>query len=437
MSQQNPQKDRRDFLKKSLLAGTGFFIVPRHVLGGAGYIAPSEKVTLGFIGLGRKGLGHGLRMSQNNELQYLAACDVDATKMKRWRKRVKKSLKKQGKVASIDYTDDFRTIIDRKDIDAVVISTPDHWHAIPAIAAMKAGKDVYGEKPLTRTIEEGRAMVKAARKYDRIFQTGSQQRSAYNFRHAAELVRNGYIGEIKQIRVWLGTPTYGTACELPEMDVPKVINWDAWIGPAPYRGYHNDLAPRIPEKFWPRWRYYKEFGGGMLADWGAHMFDIIQWALDMDHTGPVLFTPPTDPKADTGLTFQYANGIKVIQENFGRGNAISFEGSEGTIQVSRSFVDSTPKSLAERKIGENEKRVYFSDNHTADFVQAVKTRKKPIADVEIGHRTNSICCIANFAYWLRRPLKWDPTTEAFEGDVEANALRGREDRAPYAKYAGS
>jgi predicted dehydrogenase len=362
----------------------------------------------------------------------VAACDVDSEKVSKFTEQVNSWYAEQENASdysSCESYSDYHEILDRDDIDAVIICLPDHWHAIPSIEAMKAGKDVYCEKPLSLTIEEGRAMVNATRKYERVFQTGSMQRSWRDFRHACELVRNGYLGDIKSVKVNVGGPS--VPCDLPEQDIPNTMNWDKWIGPAQYRGYHYDLAPPYPIEIWPQWRRYREFGGGGVTDWGAHMFDIVQWALGMDASGPVEFNPPTDKGADRGLKFKYANGIEVSHEDFGKGFAVRFIGTEGTLDVSRDFLESSDPNLKTHSFGEHEIQLYQSDNHYQNFIHCIKTREKPVADVEIGHRTASLCNIANMTYQLGRKLKWDPAKEEFSNDKEANSMRGREYRKPY------
>jgi predicted dehydrogenase len=293
---------------------------------------------------------------------------------------------------------------------------------VQAIKACEAGKDVYCEKPLALTIKEGRAMVNAARKHKRVFQTGSMQRSWPEFRQAAELVRNGYIGEIKHIKVNVGAPP--VAYNLPEEPIPSGLDWDRWLGPNQPVPFNAELAPPITKDVFPNWRLYKEFGGGMVTDWGAHMFDIVQWALDMDSSGPVAILPPNGSDVPF-LTLQYANGIQMTHEKWDWSNAIHFIGSEGEIKVQRRKIETTPESLAARVIGETEKRVYKSENHYKDFLQAMRDRSRPICDVEVGHRTASVCTLANLAYELKRPLRWDPAKEQFQNDKAANALLGR------------
>jgi hypothetical protein len=244
------------------------------------------------------------------------------------------------------------------------------------------------------------------------------QRSWEDFRKACELVRGGYLGEISEVKVNVGGPP--SSYNLPTEKMRPELDWNLWLGPAFYAQYNSILAPPYPLDNWPLWRAYKEFGGGGVTDWGAHMFDIVQWALGMDHTGPVRFIPPSQ-KADRGLTFVYENGIKVTHEDFNRGNAVRFIGSEGTLDVSREFLESSIGGLTDRNISKEDYNLYYSDNHYQNFIDCIKSREKPVADVEIGHRTASICNIANIAYDIKRPLDWDPNAERFINDDYANS----------------
>lgn len=432
MECQTSKQTRRDFLVKSSLSLAAFTIVPRYVLGGNGYVAPSDKINLGFIGTGKQSQGLGPAFLNLADVQMVAACDIDTIKLGKFKEITEKHYAEKGSQASYNGLStyaDFRDLLNRDDIDGVIIALPDHWHAIPAIAAMKAGKDVYCEKPLSHTIEEGRAMVEVARVYDRVLQTGSMQRSWDGFRQACELVRNGYLGDIQKVLVNVGDPAL--VCDLPEQPIPNSVSWDQWIGPAPYRGYHDVLAPPYPIEIWPKWRDYKEFGGGILCDWGAHMFDIAQWGLGMDHSGPVEITPPADKNAVRGMVFKYENGVEMVHEDFERGWAVRFIGSEGSLDVSRSFMEPSNKNLANHKIKDEERKLYFSDNHYQNWIDCMKSRSKPICDAEVGHRSASVCNIANIGYQLGRKLRWDPIREVFIGDVEANKLKGKDYREPY------
>jgi predicted dehydrogenase len=416
---------RRAFIKKSALASSTFSIVPSHVMGFSG-VTPNDKIQLGFIGVGRQGRGLMTNFVNYDNAAVVAVSDVDIKKMAYFTETFQKQLVRKKKASQqLNEIKSYRELLGRKDIDAVVIASPDHWHAQMAVDAAKAGKDIYCEKPLSSSVAEGRAMVDAARKYQRVFQTGSMQRSWERFRHGVELIRNGYIGDIKEIKVAVGAPY--KACDLPTQETPDTIDWDAWIGPAPYRGYHMDLACPLEDKRWGQWRDYKPFGGGMITDWGAHMFDIIQWALDQDHSGPTLFTPPSSP-AESGLTYTYDNGIKVTHTKWGDGNnEIQFIGSEGRLEVSRSYLRTYPnKALADTPLKDSDmNRVYKSENHHEDWLDAIRNRIRPICDVEIGHRTASVCNVANIAYSLQRPLEWNPVREQFVDDPGANLMLDR------------
>lgn len=424
---------RRKFLSQAALA-SAVFIVPRHVLGGKGHIAPSDKLTLGFIGAGKQAFGLQRSFLDRAEAQIVAVSDVYKVKMDSFATQVNAAYAAKSNQA--DYKgcnayDDYLELLQQKSIDAVVIATPDHWHAAQAVRAAEAGKDIYCEKPLSLTIKEGRAMVNATRKYNRIFQVGSMQRSWPEFRQAVELVRNGYIGDIKNVKVNVGGPP--VAYNLPEEKLPDGLNWDRWLGPnIAFSHYNNALNPALDAKFWGKWRDYKEFGGGMMTDWGAHMFDIAQWGLDMDSKGPISVTPP-DGKDVAVLTYLYENGIVMTHEKFAQnsfGSGVQFNGTSGSIEVYRKKLITNPESLATKEIGSNDKRVYFSDNHYQDFITAVKKRTKPICDVETGHRTATVCNIGNIAYELKKPLKWDYSKEQFD-NKEANELLSRKMRKQY------
>lgn len=422
--------NRRDFVGKAAAVLAGITILPRHVLGGtrpdgSKYIAPSDVISLGFIGTGKQGRGLTTSFLSTNEARIVAIAEVYKAKAQLTLDRIKTHYEKNtqlGTYAEIPIYNDFRELLARKDVDAVVIATPDHWHAAMSVRAAEAGKDIYCEKPLALTVKEGRAMVNAARKYNRVFQTGSMQRSWPEFRQAAELIRNGYIGEVKSIKVNVGPPP--KPYDLPAEPIPEGLDWNAWLGPNMPVAFNSELAPPISKDVFPNWRNYREFGGGMVTDWGAHMFDIVQWALNMDDSGPVEVIAP-DGKEHPFLTYRYENGITMTHEKWDWNNAILFTGTEGELRVQRRKIETTPASLATKVIGETEKHVYKSENHYKDFFDAMRKRSKPICDVEIGHRTASVCNIGNIAYQLNRSLKWNPKKESFKDDKEANALLGR------------
>jgi predicted dehydrogenase len=423
---------RRDFMGKAAVAAAGFMIVPRFVLGGkrtdgSRYLAPSDMVNLGFIGTGKQGKGLTSSFLGTGETRIVALSEVYKAKAQLTLDRIKDYYAKNseaGGYSDIPVYNDFRELLARKDVDAVVIATPDHWHAAMAVRAAEAGKDIYCEKPLSLTVREGRAMVDAARKHKRVFQTGSMQRSWPEFRQTAELIRNGYIGDIKHIKVNVGPPP--VPYTLPAEPIPDGLDWSAWLGPnALPANFNSELAPPTSKDVFPNWRLYKEFGGGMVTDWGAHMFDIVQWSLNMDDSGPVEVIAP-DGKEHPHLTYRYDNGITMTHEKWDWNNAIHFIGSEGDLKVQRRKLETTPASLKDKVIGETEKHVYKSENHYKDFLDAMRNRTKPVCDVEIGHRTASVCNIGNIAYQLGRPLQWNPKKESFKNDKEANALLGRD-----------
>ena len=358
------------------------------------------------------------------ETLVLAACDVDTIKLEAFKTAAEtlNATKLEGGSQTVDTYENYLELLDRKDIDAVVIVAPDHWHAKMAVDAAKAGKDIYCEKPLAATVAEGRAMVDAARKYDRVFQTGNMQRSWRNFRHACEMVSNGYIGEVKEINVSVGDPWM--ACELLAEPVPENLNWDLWVGPSLFRNYNAELAPPIESRSWANWRAYRGYGGGQVTDWGAHMFDIAQWAMGMDKSGPVEFIPP-EHGAKRGMKMVYENGVVMNHVDWGSFNAVQFLGSEGKIEVSRGFYRSDIEGLTELELKESDTALYTSDNHYQDWIDAIKKRTRPVSDVETGHRTASLCNIVNIGYALERPLKWKPAHERFIDDDAANSMLTR------------
>ncbi|QGY42666.1 gfo/Idh/MocA family oxidoreductase [Maribellus comscasis] len=419
--------DRRNFIGKTAVGAAAITVIPRHVLGGKGFVAANDKINLGFIGTGKQIYTLLNGIGGCKETVAVAACDVYKQKLEAFVTAAEENNAKKDITSKVDSYHYYRELLDRKDIDAVVIATPDHWHAQIVVDAAKAGKDIYCEKPMALTVAEGRAMVNATRKYDRVFQTGNMQRSWRDFRHAVELVRSGYIGDIKEINVSVGEPV--KQCDLPAQEIPEGLDWNEWVGPSLYRGFNEILAPADKNGPWAWWRGYRDFGGGLVTDWGAHMFDIAQWALDMDESGPVQFLPPSEPAQTHGLTMVYENGVRVNHKLWGGeddGNAVQFIGTDGKIEVSRGFLRTFPnEKLAKDEIKETDKHVYFSDNHYQDWVDAMKTRTKPISDVETGHRTASVCNLTNIAYELQRPLLWDPDAEKFKGDDFANMMLSR------------
>jgi predicted dehydrogenase len=421
-----PRLSRRQFVH-TLAAGAAGLPLLADPLHAAGAKGPNDRITLGFIGVGTMGRGHLAGFLHAPDVQVVAVCDVVAERREAARKMADDhyaARKAKGGYKGCAAHTDFRDLLARKDIDAVVIATPDHWHAIPCILAARAGKDIYCEKPLTHSIAEGRRIVAEVARARVIFQTGSQQRSEFanRFRTAVELVRNGRLGKVKVVRIGVGGPA--VPCDLPEQPVPAGTDWDLWLGPAPKRGYNEVLCPRGVHHHFPAWRDYREYGGGGLADMGAHHFDIAQWALDMDGSGPVKIEPPAG-KASSGLKFTYANGVEMFH---GGPRDCTLEGTEGTVIVWRDGLETKPEGILKEPLGPGAFRVYPSSDHRRNWLDCVRARKQTICPAEVGHRSATVCHLGNIGYRLRRALTWDPAKERFAED-EANRLLDREPRA--------
>ncbi|MGJ8652255.1 MAG: Gfo/Idh/MocA family protein [Opitutaceae bacterium] len=416
---------RREFLKKGTALGASLFAAPMilraETLGLNGRVGPNSRITMGFIGFGKQ-IGANLGISGNENVQPLYVCDLKPDALDRARGEMKKR-----KFPDVIATPNYEDLINDPALDAIVVVTPDHWHAAISIAAMRAGQDVYVEKPMTLTIEEGKAMVEAEQRYGSIVQVGSMQRSDRAFRKAAEIVRNGWIGEIKEVYVGLGTfpaPTLGA-----EEAIPEGFNYDKWLGPAPYEPY---TANRVKGDYGGGWRSYWEYGSRKNGDWGAHHYDITQWALGRDTTGPVKFTPKGHEGAKYA-SYEYGDGIKVVRDHPDRkGHMIRFIGTEGDVCVSRSGkLDTTPAALASRPLNPAEAHLYNSPNHHTNWIDCIRTRKTPICSATVGHRTGTICQLAGIAERLNRPIQWDPEAEQIIGDAAAQRWQDRPRRAGY------
>lgn len=419
---------RREFVRGAAalpLALTGIASVR-----GAQRTPANDRLALGFIGMGTMNRGHLGNFLGQKDVQVVAVCDVDTHRRENAQKTADKRYadeQKSGAYKGCAAYKDFRDLLARKDVDAVVIATPDHWHTIIAMEACKAGKDVYCEKPLTLTIREAKSLIDCVRKYDRVFQVGSQQRSDREFRVACELVRSGKIGKLKTVYVNVGGPSKW--CDLPEEALEEGLDWDLWLGPAPKRAYNSVLSPRGVHTHFPNWRNYREYSGGMMTDWGAHHFDIAQWGLGMDQSGPIEIIPPQDPKADKGVRYVYANGVEVVHSGKARG--VLFVGTDGEVNVDRGFLATKPDGLKDLKLGDGDVQLYKSPGHQRDWLQCIRSRKRPICDVEVGARSVTVCHLGNLAYWNHRTLRWDPKEWQFQGDAEANQWLDRERRGPW------
>ncbi len=382
---------------------------------------------MGAIGTGGQGTRHigggiwvqGGGFVSKPQVQFVAVCDVNTRNRDNARNIINKHY---GNSDCAEYKD-FRELLAREDIDALLVATPDHWHALPCIAAAKVGKDMYCEKPMTLTIEEARVVADTMKRYGRIYQVGTQQRSWHEFRFACELVRNGYIGQVKSITVNVGG-TSNWWCDAPGEPVPEWLDWNTWLGPAPWRPYTSKIAPG-------GWMAYRDYSGGEMTNWGAHMFDIAQWAMGMDESGPVEIIPPDDKEYKV-LTYKYANGTMMTRNKISKEvPGVLFEGTEGKIEVSRDHLVAQPESLLRQKITPDQVHLYESKNHPDNFLECIRTRNRPASDAEVGCRSITVCHLGNIAYWLKRPLQWDPKEEKFVNDPEADRMKSRTMRAPW------
>jgi len=425
------QLTRRKFLKTAAIGAVGVAVFPQFVTScqnkKAGEVADGI-IRLGFIGLGQQAMYLLNGFMGMPEVEVVAGCDVYGIKRERFLKRVNDHNVTQQKSVAVEVYENYKDLIAREDIDAVVIATPDHWHAFIAIAACNAKKNVYLEKPLTFTIKEGQELVKAVRNNGVILAVGSQQRSDPNFQHAVKMVQEGKIGKIEKVNAYVGAPP--TPYDLPEESVPADLNWPLWLGPSEFIHYNSQLNPPISldpeqnEQFWGAWRWYKELGGGFTTDWGAHMFDIAQWGLGMDNSGPVEIIPAgyQDTKF---LTYKYADGAVMTEEPFDekQTKGVKFWGDKGWIEVSRGHYLASDDSLLPPKVEETGGAYETKVPHLENFINAVKTKTDPVVPVEIGHRSCTVCTLGNIAYDMKRPIKWDPATEKFVDDPEADKNR--------------
>lgn len=427
---------RRAFLKRVggvSAALTAPVIVPTSVFGADGTIAPSNRITIGFIGMGRQALAANIPgFLHQPDAQVVAVCDVDSWRMGRAKQQVEDFYAKNqssGTFKGCAALSDWRDLIARKDIDAVMISTPDHWHVVMAMAALKAGKDVSCEKPLTRNIAEGRKLADLVLKKRRVFCTDSEFRSYAMCRKAAQLVRNGKIGKLQ--RIITGTPKDSTLPKQPPMPVPEELDYEMWLGPAPAAPYtEKRVHPRHEDKGRPGWICIRDYADGMIANWGAHWNDIAMWANNTEHTGPVeveatgTFPPPGnlwDIVQEFEANFLFANGVRLTCKS--DKPYIRFEGTEGWIQIDFPIhIEVEPESLLTWEPGPNEVRLPSMTSEKRDFLDAVKSRKQPQYDAEGGHRNATLSHLALASISLGRKLKWDPVAEKVVGDDEANKL---------------
>ena len=437
---------RRSFLKKMSFISAAPFILPSNIW--SAETKPNDRLVMGFIGMGKQSKGLLGAFLHNKLCRVVAVCDVDTTRREAAQQHANEFYTQHPDAGSPDCAayNDFRDLIARDDINAVCIATPDHWHTIPVIAALETGKDVYCEKPLTHNIHEAIAIMNAVEAHKRVLQTGSMQRSMKEFRVACELVRNGVIGTIERVECSFGPP--GVPCDLPEEEMEPGLDWNMWVGPAPMRPYNSILSPRGIHDHFPDWRNYREFGGGMVCDWGAHHLDIAQWGLGMDESGPVEVHPPDEPAATEGAVLVYADGVRVLHKG---GFGAHFYGSEGQVKVNRGRIEfilngetvakfveredgslgSTLQKIEQEYLADAKVRLYQSYDHIQDFLDCVKSRSKPITSEIVGGRSAICCHLMNQAYYNHAVIKWQPEQMAFAPGSGDPAWLTRDYRAPW------
>lgn len=446
---------RRKFIKGSLLATGGIVIptiIPASVIGKN---PPSDKINIGWIGCGRQGRGDVTGTMRFDSAVFVAVADVDSKRAELGKTFVEGLYKRSGKEGYVDVKiyDDYKELLLKKEIDAVMITTPDHWHSQPAIEAALAGKDIYLEKPTSLTITEGRLLSDVVKKQKVILQVGTQQRSSSQFRVAAELVRNGRIGKLHTVKI--GLPGDPAGPDAPEMPIPETLNYDMWLGSTP-EVYYTEIRVHPQNDFGrPGWLRCEQFGAGMITGWGQHHFDSAAWGMDTEYTGPVSIEAVAEfPKAglwdvhgDFMAKAEYKNGVTMYTSG-GYPNGVRYEGTEGWIFVTRGNyratdsdpipdgpgqkpLDASDPKILSSVIGPNETHLYVSENQQGNWLDCIKSRKEPISPVEIGHRACTVCLVTHIAMKLGRKLNFDPDKERFVNDDEANKMLSRPQRAPY------
>ena len=421
--------DRRRVLAAGAAAAvTAPWLMTRSGLAGTSTSA-NETFGVGVIGLGIRGRRMMTQLMNRDDVRIVGVSEVAGPRLL----AAMQAVEAQDGEPCAGYLD-YEDLLDRDDIDAVVVATQDHAHARPSVLAARKGIDVYCEKPLTLTIAEGRAICDAVRDGKAVFQTGSQQRSEYGgkFRVACEHIRNGRIGKLQSVDIGVGDPP--TPCDLPDEDTPAGYDWERWLASAPQRGFHSELCPIGVHGHYPRWRQYREYGNGYFADMGAHHYDIAQWAMDTDHTGPIRIIPPQLVEGEMpkrGLVLEYANGVKVVH---GGRNGCTFHGSDGMIYVDRGVLEASDEAILNDPASDRDIKLPETGGHVKNWIDCIRSREQPICNEEVGHRTASVCQLAVIGYELGTPLTWDPASEAFNGSNagKANAKRSRTARGEWA-----
>ncbi|WCJ59594.1 Gfo/Idh/MocA family oxidoreductase [Fontisphaera persica] len=439
---------RRLFLRRVALAGGALAfpdVIPAAALGADAQVAPSNRVAMGFIGMGRQALYANLPWHlSSRETQVVAVCDVDAWRLEQARQKVEAAYAAQrasGQFRGCAAYRDFREVLARKDVDAVMISTPDHWHAYMAVAAARAGKDIALEKPISLSVAEGRAIVNAVRQHQRVFRTDTEVRSELKFLQLVQVVRNGLLGKVQRVLAGVPKDLAPLAQRPPAMPVPPDLDYDLWQGPAPARPYTEQrVHPVRDASKRPGWMMIRDYSQGMIANWGAHILDIVQWALNTERTGPVevegtgVFPQDNlwDVLQDFQVRYRYASGVEVFYSNAGR-PFVRVEGAEGWIEhtwfKAEGFIASNEAWLS-WKPGPNDISFPLL-TEKQDFVNCVKSRRETMIPAEVGHRTTTLCQIGHIAIEVGGKLQWDPEAERFRNSEAANRLLTRPSRAPW------
>lgn len=425
---------RKRFIQTTIAGAIGMSVFP---LIKSCKTSVNDTIRLGIIGLGRQSVFLIQGFQKIPGVKIVAGSDVYGIKRERFEINVRNIHESTNQTVEVKTYLNYQDLLERADIDAVIISTPDHWHAIQTLDACRAGKDIYLEKPLTFTIHEGIRLCEEVRKRNLVLAVGSQQRSDMNFQHARKMVQEGKLGKLTRISAHVGPPP--SPYILPEEPVPADLDWDKWLGPNPYIHYNSRLNPPISlepeqnETFWAEWRYFQGIGGGFLCDWGAHNFDQAQWALGMDNSGPVKILPAGFEDQDY-ISFVYKNGVIVANEPFteDRGFGVKYQSDDAWIEVNRGNYSASDPSLLPPASNLDEEVAYETGTpHMVDFIECLKSRKDPIAPVEAGHRSGSLGILGNIATQLDRPLDWDPDKQTFVNDPEADKYLHREYREGY------
>lgn len=431
------EMNRRSFLRKASAAFAGVvgfpYIIQSSALGKNGYIAPSNRITMAAIGCGSMGRGNMDAFLHIPEVQMVAVCDVDQNHLRDAKNAV------DGRYGNQDCRSygDYRQLLGKEKVDTAMLALPDHWHAAMAIACIREGIDIYGEKPLARTIREGRAICDAVARYGTIWQTGSWQRSVANFHRGSELVRNGRIGKVHYVEV--GLPDGGGSKQAGIKPVPQGLDWEMWLGPAPWRPF-MDYGGQAPH--WD-WRWIMDFSGGQLTDWAGHHIDIAHWGLGLDESGPVTIEGQgkyhIEGVYDTPYAYsfecEYATGVKIKVANASaqpKGMGAVWYGDKGWIHVDRGDrIDASDPKILQEKIGPEEIRLYKSGNHQQNFIECVKSRRETITPARIAHRSISVALLGEIAMLTGRKLHWDAAKEEFVNDSEADRYLSRSFRSPW------